>query len=344
MKKILIALAAVAALAACSKSEVQYEPAGEITFTPVAKNITKAMMEGTKFNTAEQFNVWAYYNPTVTANSDIDGWVAEYNAATGAKPYIEDKTFAYDNSYSLWAGVTPYFWPKVGTLAFAGYHPTTANATYTLSSEKNEMTFSDVKNSWVSAETTNAEDLMYFNLTQCYSKNNVIAVFKHALSWLTVNLATTQKTLDAEATIKVNSVKFTDVYPQGDGVVANQATIAWTPEGTKEEIDVVESEVTLTVDAQKQKEPLFIPQTMAGNLVVNYTISSTDDSSFTENKVITLSGMKDSKGNSLSAWEPAKHYIYNIVISTEEILIDASVADWITVEIPVEIPETNNKQ
>lgn len=342
MKKILIALAAVAALTACSKSEVQYEPAGEITFTPVAKNITKAMMEGTKFNTAEQFNVWAYYNPTVTANSDINGWVAEYNTTNGAKPYIENKPFAYDDSYSLWAGVTPYFWPKVGTLAFAGYHPITANAEYTLSSEKNEMTFSDVKYSWVSAETTNAEDLMYFNLTQCYSKNSVIAVFKHALSWLTVNLATTQTTLDAKATIKVNSVKFTDVYPQGDGVVANQATIAWTPEGTKEEIEVVKSEVTLTVDAQKQKEPLFIPQTMAGNLVVNYTISSTDNSSFTENKVITLSGMKDSKGNSLSAWGPAKHYIYNIVISTEEILIDASVADWTTVEIPVEIPETNN--
>lgn len=341
MKKILIALAAVAALAACSKSEVQYEPAGEITFTPVAKNITKAMMEGTKFNTAEQFNVWAYYNPTVTANSDIDGWVAEYNAASGAKPYIVNKPFAYDNSYSLWAGVTPYFWPKVGTLAFAGYHPTTANAAYTLSSEKNEMTFSDEKYSWVSAETTNTEDLMYFNLTQCYSKNNVTAVFKHALSWLTVNLATTQKTLDAEATITVNSVKFTDVYPQGDGVVANQATIAWTPEGTKEEIEVVKSEVTLTVDAQKQKEPLFIPQTMGGNLVVNYTISSTDNSSFTENKVIALNSMKSGE-TTLTQWEPAKHYIYNIVISTEEILIDASVADWATIEIPVEIPETNN--
>ncbi len=337
MKKILIALAAVAALAACAKSEVEYTASEEITFTPVAKNVTKAMMLKDVFTTTENFNVWAYYNPTVTPNSDINAWVAEYNTTNGAKPYIEDKTFAYDNSYSLWAGVTPYFWPKVGTLAFAGYHPTTANAAYTLSSEKNEMTFSDVENSWVSAETTNAEDLMYFNLTQCYSKNNVTAVFKHALSWLTVNLATTQTTIDADATIKVNSVKFTDVYPQGDGVVANQATIAWTPEGTKEEIDVVESAVTLKVDPQKQKEPLFIPQTMAGNLVVDYTISSTDGSSFTENKVITLSGMNDSKGNSLSAWEPAKHYIYNIVIGTEEILIDASVAEWVEVEVPVSV-------
>lgn len=346
MKKIFIVLAAVAAVAACAKSEVEYTASEEITFTPVAKNITKAMMEGTTFNTAEQFNVWAFYNPTVTANSNIAAWVKEYNenADNGAKLYIEDKTFAYDNSYSLWAGVTPYFWPKVGTLAFAGYHPTAANASYTLSSEKNQMTFSDVNNSWVSADTTNTEDLMYFNLTQCYSKNNVTAVFKHALSWLTVNLATTKNTLDAEATVKVNSVKFTDVYPQGDGVVNNQEVIAWTTEGTQGDVEVVDAEggITLTVAPQKQNEPLFIPQTMAGNLVVNYTISSTDSSSFTENKVIALSGMKDSNGNSLSSWEPAKHYIYNIVISTEEILIDASVADWTTVVIPVNIPETNN--
>ena len=40
MKKIIISMMAVAALAACTKSEVQYEPAGEIGFAPVASNIT----------------------------------------------------------------------------------------------------------------------------------------------------------------------------------------------------------------------------------------------------------------------------------------------------------------
>ena len=43
MKKILIALAAVAALASCSKVEAEYEQTGEITLTPVTKNITKTM-------------------------------------------------------------------------------------------------------------------------------------------------------------------------------------------------------------------------------------------------------------------------------------------------------------
>ena len=339
MKKIFFAIAAIAALSACSKSEVEYEAAREITFTPVAKNITKAMMDnGTTFNTAEQFNVWAFYNPTVVANNDVNEWVAEYkaNTANGAKVYIDDKPFAYDGTYQLWAGVTPYFWPKVGTLAFAGYHPTSAPAAYNLSGTANEMTFTDVQNSWVSDDDTNTEDLMYFNLTHCYNGNNVTAVFKHALSWLTINLATNQTTLDAGATITVSSVKFTDVMPQGDAVVANQAAIAWTPEGTAADIEVVESDVTLTTSAQMQKQPLFIPQAMAGDLEVTYTISSADNSAFTETKVIALNTMK-SGDTTLSAWEAAKHYVYNIVIGTEEILIDASVVDWTEVEIPVEV-------
>lgn len=339
MKKIFFAIAAIAALASCAKNEVEYAAADEITFTPVAKNITKAMMNsGETFNTAEQFSVWAFYNPTVEANETIDEWVAEYVASSdkGAKVYINNEPFAYHAEYSLWAGVTPYFWPKVGTLAFAGYHPSSAPAEYTLSGSANEMTFTDVENSWVSDDDTNTEDLMYFNLTQCYNGNNVTAVFKHALSWLTINLATNQTTLDAGATIKVNSVKFTDVMPQGDAVVANQAAIAWTPEGTAADIEVVESDVTLTTSAKMQKQPLFIPQAMAGDLEVTYTISSTDDSAFTETKVIALNTMK-SGDTTLSAWEAAKHYVYNIVIGTEEILIDASVVDWTEVEIPVEV-------
>ena len=339
MKKIFFAIAAIAALASCAKNEVEYAAADEITFTPVAKNITKAMMNsGETFNTAEQFSVWAFYNPTVEANETIDEWVAEYVASSdkGAKVYINNEPFAYHTEYSLWAGVTPYFWPKVGTLAFAGYHPSSAPAAYNLTDGVNEMTFTDVKNSWVSDAAANTEDLMYFNLTKCYNGNNVTAVFKHALSWLTINLATTEETLTAGATITVSSVKFTNVKPQGDAVVANQAAIAWTPEGTAADVEVVASEVTLTKDAQMQKQPLFIPQTMAGNLEVTYTITSGDDSSFTETKVIALNSMK-SGDTTLSNWEAAKHYVYNIVISTEEILIDASVIKWTDVTIPVEV-------
>ena len=75
------------------------------------------------------------------------------------------------------------------------------------------------------------------------------------------------------------------------------------------------------------KQPIIIPQTMAGNLVVKYTIASTDGSKFTETKAVALSGLAGS-----GVWQPGKKYTYTITIGTSEILIDPTVADWVPVE------------
>ena len=69
MKKIFLALAAAAALAACSKTEVDFTPSSEITFAPVAANRTKAMLSGTTFPD-EQFNVWGYYKQILPCISE----------------------------------------------------------------------------------------------------------------------------------------------------------------------------------------------------------------------------------------------------------------------------------
>jgi hypothetical protein len=214
------------------------------------------------------------------------------------------------------------------------------------------MTFTGIKNSWVSNEETNTEDLMYFNLTPAYTGNNVIAVFKHALSWLTINVATTSETLTAGATIVVSSVKFTGVKPEGTGTVNNQEPISWETSGTAGPVETMLlkedntlEKITLSTTAQKLREPLFIPQPMDGNLEITYTIESPEDkdgviSSFTETKVIKLNTLKDEDKKALTEWEAAKHYIYNIVIGTEEILIDASVVNWTEVTIPVDVNKT----
>ena len=125
--------------------------------------------------------------------------------------------------------------------------------------------------------------------------------------------------------------------PQGDATVVNQETITWVPEGTADVVEPVAAPAELTTPVQKLKEPLFIPQGMEGYLEVTYTIASEDGAEFTEKKVLKLNELKDKEDKALSDWEPAKHYIYNIVISTEEILIDASVENWVDVEIPVEV-------
>ena len=49
MNRILTSLLTIALLASCAKTEVQYEPAGEISFAPVSKLSTKAALDGTGY-------------------------------------------------------------------------------------------------------------------------------------------------------------------------------------------------------------------------------------------------------------------------------------------------------
>ena len=363
MKKIFLALAAVAAIAACSKSEAIYDQDVEINFNPVAANRTKAMVSGTTFPD-EQFNVWGYYKQ-IAQGKTIAQWMA---SSLEQQNYIDEKPFT-KKANGLWGGVSSYYWPKVGSLMFAGYYPTNPPAQkieYTFDASVSKMTVTDYvagnyqTTGYVDIHTTTAhvEDFMYFNMTPTsYNSNthstegvvgnNVDVVFRHALSWINVVLVK-EATTPADAEITVHSVKFTSVLPQGDAVVDNTpgaATdeIVWTAEGTALNVEVCpnddastefsENDVVLTTTANLlNKQPLFIPQTMAGNLVVKYTITSTDGSKFTETKAISLSGLAGD-----GVWQPGKKYTYTITIGTSEILIDPTVDDWDDVPVSADI-------
>ena len=363
MKKIFFALAAVAALASCSKVEATYEQDVEISFNAIAANRTKAMVGDNEFPD-EQFNVWGYYKQ-IPQGRTIAQWMA---SSLEQQKYIVEKPFT-KKSDGLWGGVTSYFWPKVGSLMFVGYYPTNPTAAeieYTFDNAVSKMTVTDYvagnyqNTGYVDIHTTTShvEDFMYFNMTPTsynstsqstvgVSGNNVDVVFRHALSWINVVLVKDENT-PADAEITVHSVKFTSVLPQGDAVVDNTpgaATdeIVWTAEGTSVNVEVcpnddtatafVESDVVLTTTANLLgKQPLFIPQTMAGNLVVKYSIASTDGSKFTETKSINLSGLE---GNGV--WQPGRKYTYTITIGTSEILIEPTVTDWVPVSVSTEI-------
>ena len=125
MKKLVLAVLAIGAMAACTKSNVQYEQPGEISLQPVAQKATKAAVDGTNYPTGEayNFNVWA--------------WWGDYNAGTElayftvTTPFIAQGTFKHRNDNS-WGGVTPYYWPTKGSLVFAGYSPADALSFYPL--------------------------------------------------------------------------------------------------------------------------------------------------------------------------------------------------------------------
>ena len=354
MKKIFLALAAVAALASCSKSEAQYEDVkDEISFAPVAKNITKTMITGTAFPKTESFNVWAWYKQ-VPKNTSVDEW----GATDSEHLYISEGEFVNQGGTPNWKGKTSYYWPKVGSLLFAGYYPTSIedDVEYHFNSTTNEMVFNNIKERVVDAVDP-TEDIMYFNMTSKSSNAGPVSVvFKHALSWITVNLSRpSDNAVGVEyPKILVNSVTFTKVNPQGTGTVTGtDGTIQWETNGTVQNPVVTPATgVVLTKAVQKQTEPLFIPQDLiaddpsttdvneAMQLQVNYTIFSSETEYFTETYSVDLAQMQGTSNGTttvLSKWEPAKHYTYNISISLEEILIAPTVEDWtdVTVAVPV---------
>ena len=333
MKKIFLALAAVAAITACSKSEATYDDVqNEIGFAPVASNRTKSMQISNTFS-AEDFNVWAWYKQ-VDPQTSIADWQA---SAVPQQDYINEKPFT-QKSNGLWGGATSeYYWPKMGSLLFAGYYPTTLadQVTYTFNATENKMRIVYYAPGFVTNAGTHEEDLMYFNMTPSSYQNATTGVeveFRHALSWMQVVLAKDAQTSDY-AKITVNSVAFTNVKGSGSAEVNNSPVapatneIVWTANEGADNVVVSEAAGHILVKGNYTplaKQPLFIPQTMT-SILVNYTITSTDGSQFTETKDIPLTTNAD-------AWKPGRKYIYTITIGTSEIYIKPTVADWETVE------------
>ena len=73
MKKIFFALAAVAALAACSKSEVDYTDNMELSFAPVSRLSTKAAVDGTDY--PDDLNMFVFANALNSTNTQLSGIV-----------------------------------------------------------------------------------------------------------------------------------------------------------------------------------------------------------------------------------------------------------------------------
>ncbi len=120
MKKITFAaLAALAVLAACTKTEVtpQQSDPQQISFTPLSsKPSTKAMISGTTYSTSDPtFGSLAYYVPTGNWNTKMSD--------TDTKLYIPTSEISYDGTNSVWTTAKPYYWPKSGSLTFFAYSP-----------------------------------------------------------------------------------------------------------------------------------------------------------------------------------------------------------------------------
>ena len=358
MKKLVIAALAIASMAACTKSNVQYEQPGEISLQPVAQKATKAAIATTAYPTTESFKIWAW-------------WGAEAaNAASFAtyQPYIEQGEFVYRKD-SSWGGKVPYYWPTEGSLFFAGYSPASANG--------QEFNYLPANKSFTvtgfiqSNNIAEQKDLLWFDITDVsYDKKKmpeagVPVTFKHALSWLTFKFNLKDDKTSQNWTIK--SVKLTGIEDKATFTAVKGAESAtwkdWSVSETEKDKDVVnlytgEYIVTFVANGTvlsdtdvesadkkiKSNAVLVIPQSCApsngtnpadAELVITYDLKSPTGQTLTDQKVsLPLNGTDISN----NMWEPGKHYTYNITFGASEILIAPSVAPWTEVTPAIDIP------
>ena len=346
MKKIFFSIVAIAAIAACSKSEIQYEQTGEITLAPVTSNATKSVAgyNGDTFDGIFPTDIDLY----VFANAGTLGSAASAHT----EPYFKNALFEWtteknestiDNvaAGGSYAGVPERYWPNVKTLVFAGYSDACGLAkTNTMNFADNVLTINSYTqdNANYTAEGTN--DLMWFPCTTPYSKqaNEIVAQMKHACSWIT---------------IKVKGDDVTATYEEGDPAVTHTGwtlkslvvkniahtgkaecganAASWNTLSNYTDENYYNASTTFTQEEAKYETTpnnfIVIPQTPT-NLEVTYSYVSdaANNITFTETKVISLD--YDGAEATNNAWESGKHYIYNLTITATEILIDPVVVDW----------------
>ena len=369
MKKIFFSIVALAALAACTKSEVAYEASAEIGFAPAVKNVTKAAMaQGATLSADNNLGIWAYWN-------GVNGTV-ETNATYGnyTDSYLADALFVNRTGTANWGGETAYPWPTNGALVFAGYNkPVGAAFTAEYSGlSTNTMTF---RNYTQSTDLANTFDLCWFGKTASSFNNRASAstpvpvTMSHALTWITINVkgdANTAPTAEGskpwcitKATLlQVNTLGTTGtcIFDREDN---NKAKATWTSTtpvditvqttaATKDGNDVITGGGTpLTQEAKAYESTkdgiVVIPQTPV-SLEVEYIYPVSGV--YKEGKTtvnLTLNGHKDENGedianaDNINTWLSGTHYIYTLVFKANEILVAPTYGKWDTVDSTVTV-------
>ena len=323
-KSLIIALGAIA-LVACTKTSVSYEQTGEIGFAPVVrKNSTKAAVQGAVQGTTfpeQNIKVFGYYDNSMPVGS-------AYKDGNFAVEYLPGVEFAKNGE--IWAGANDnhYYWPKTGSMLFAGYSPVDFDGvTFTLASN----TFS--VDTLVQPDFSDTKDLLYAGYTTSVLGGTVQMKFSHALSWVTVKAKAA-----AAKEIKITNIKFVGLAAKGYS--------AGLPEwSVKEARDLnvfaptsafdVPADTTL-VESHKNCGLVF-PQTLTdAEIVVSYEMYNGAGKWFAQAPFVQKLNLLKSGANTIDKWEAGKHYTYIINFSTieggpdssNEITIKPSITDW----------------
>lgn len=337
---------AVAALAACTKSEVQYEPAGEIGFAPFSEGATKAA-EGTKdYNDALPLYVFANAGTAEAAPGDYTEAFLS-NAKFGNRTDLDDNIFGGDPN--------PYYWPNVKKLVFAGVsqacniNATENGATPTMDFEDNELTVTGYVQSPGTA-VAGDNDLMWFSTTIPYGKQTaaIPVTMSHACSWITVKVYGDAVTAGATPWT-ITNITINGLTTKGDVVLGTTTTddngspnAAWTlsTDNTDKNktFEVFNGSTPLTTTAKALEttanNTIVIPQT-ATNMDITYQYTSPAGTTISETANVSLALDKSATPpTGANDWKAGYHYTYTVKITASEILIQPDAKTWTETTVP----------
>lgn len=337
MKKIVFSLLAVAALAACSKSEVAYDQPDAIGFQVVTGKMTKAAVADNKY--PENLNMYVFAMTEVKTEAEVEGQVVTTVSPNTEADYLDNAEFAkvlVSNSQNLWGGwlnndAYPYYWPNVKKLYFAGVSKSgnvtnATDATAGVPVYNNGTITIEGYQPGVGTSVRGDNDLMWFPTTKdSYGKGtaSVPVVMKHACSWITIKMAGDPK------------YKITDIHIEGlttKGDVALSADADWTlstvdadknqkfsvyadPEGTA-------LSSTPTAIETVPNNTVVLPEQVPGTLSISYYFMSPANQRIDE----TVTGSL--KFDNETPWAAGVHYTYTVTIDNQQILIAPKVESW----------------
>ena len=328
MKKIIISMMAIAALAACTKSEIAYEQTDEIGFQVVSGKMTKAAIEGTKYPNLNMY----VFAMTATETKDANGVVSTtpYSTANFLRN-AEFKQKSESNGKKLWGGAEEaYYWPNVEKLCFAGISksgnvnaatggvvPLYSNGVITV-------------DGYVQDPANANNDLMWFPTTPtAYGKGTdyVHVDMLHACSWLTIKLEGDTYTA---ANYKVTDINITGLATQGKAELGTSA--AWTLQNSNQTFDVLTSSTGVSLPTagnataegfeNTANNTIVIPNQVPGTLSITYKFKTQANVELSE----TVTGSLKFDGE--NKWQPGVHYTYTVKITANEIYIQPDLSEW----------------
>ena len=368
----ILAVAAVAATAACTKNEVTEAPNVPVSFEVASyRSQTKAAdpnaPEGSFLRVDNHFSSQAFLHAQgvdLDENGNVNNSTFQQFFGS-ASPWSE--TITWDGTNKKWAPSNTYYWPKgsqsfVNFVSWYGATPTVSYA-YTSSKWTATMTFA-------AADISSSSDILYADMAWRYKANEstyhkddagvvgVPTLFRHGLSRIAVkayvqnaagNIAAGPSDANASWVITIKNFTLGSVTTSGNLVLTNAdpgskgiqewtATVTSPASGNISASDAVISSVAKASATNVVALRSVLPQTIANTVKMNFDLDIVKTTSGnTQHEIIPVELTLDAFGT--SAWAKNTQYTYYIKIdpTQNEVLYDPAVeSDW--------VEETTNEQ